>query len=43
MLGGGKETQEGEDICIHMLIHIVVPQKLTIILQLNKQMKLKNI
>ena len=28
MLGGGKETQEGEDICIRMLIH-VVPQKLT--------------
>ena len=26
---GGRDTQEGGDICIHMVLHVVVQQKLT--------------
>ena len=29
MAGGGREVQEGGDICIHELIHFIVLQKLT--------------
>ena len=29
MAGGGREVQEGGDICIHELIHFIVQKKLT--------------